>query len=235
MVVMIMLEDVSLSDHLDPEPLLSLQILDDTGGEEAHLAVTVKNLTMTGVILDSQHQDTQAKTDMLKGREGLLLIEVTPGSELAKIPGKILWTRNHEDNGAVTLGMEIVEPLPASLRHALEANMAIGAKDMKVLWDYWDEIQEESNVAEATEVQNVFPLAETPEISPGEAEAEDGGNWLYWLGFGVILAGLAMQLPEMEYLGFCGIGMMFGGSALVAWKSIMSIREVPAARPVNRS
>ena len=60
---------------------------------------------------------------------------------MVEVPGKILWTRNREGDAGVTLGLELLEPLSMPLRHALEANMAIGAKDMKVLWDYWDEIQ----------------------------------------------------------------------------------------------
>ena len=156
MVVTKMLEDVSQSDHLDPEPLMSLQLFDAPDGEASQLAVTVKNLTTTGVILASQHQDISAKTETLKGREGLLLIEITPGSELAKIPGKILWTRNHEDNESVTLGLEILEPLSSPLRHALEASMSIGAQDMKVLWDYWDEIQEKTSTAEVIEGESVL-------------------------------------------------------------------------------
>ena len=230
MVVTMMLEDISQSDHLDPEPLLSLQILNGTGGEVGQFSVTVKNLTTTGMILASQHLDTSAKTEMLKGREGLLLIEVTPGSKLAKIPGKILWTRNHEDNESMTLGLEILEPLSSPLRHALEASMPIGAQDMKVLWDYWDEVQEKTDRNDI-EVESVLPRSDLFETSQEKAENNGWGNWEYWIGFGIILSGLAMQWPQVEYIGFSGIFMMFCGSLLVAWKSMRQL----SANPVDRT
>jgi hypothetical protein len=235
MVVTMMLEDVSQSDHLDSEPLLSLQILNDTGGDAGQLSVTVKNLTTTGVILASQHQGTSAKTEMLKGREGLLRVKIAPGNQLAEIPGKIMWTRNHEDNAAVTLGMEILEPLSSPQRHALEASMPSGAKDMKVLWDHWDEIQEKKNTADVFEPESVLPLTDPPEVFQEKEESSGRGNWLYWIGFGIIISGLAMQFPQSEYLGFSGIVMMFCGSLLIAWKSIMSMRQLSPAGPAERS
>ncbi len=74
-----------------------------------------------------------------------------------------------------------------------------------------------------------------PRLPRSKEENSGRGNWLYWIGFGIILSGLAMQFPQSEYLGFSGIVMMFCGSLLVAWKSIMSMRQLSPAGPVDRS
>ena len=79
------------------------------------------------------------------------------------------------------------------------------------------------------------PRSDLPEVSQEQGENNGRGNWLYWIGFGIILSGLAMQLPQLEYLGFAGIVMMFCGSLLVAWKSIMSLRQLSPAKPVDQS
>ncbi len=65
-------------------------------------------------------------------------------------------------------------------------------------------------------------------VTEGVAEEyHRNGFWIYWLGFGTILSGLAMQLPQSEYISFSGLVMMFGGSLTVAWKSVISMWEKP--------
>ena len=127
---------------LESYKLLSFQLLNDAKEEICKFPVAVKNLTTAGVILEILHLDEDLKTDNFKRCEGVLQIIAQDDRTMVELPGKILWTRNREGDSGVTLGVELSEPLSMPLRHALEADMAIGAKDMKVLWDYWDEIQE---------------------------------------------------------------------------------------------
>ncbi len=154
---------------------------------------------------------------------------------MIKVPGKILWTRNREGDSGITLGLELLEPLPLPVRHTLEANMSIGAKDMKVLWDYWDEIQESAGPAEIAE-----PVAPAILVQDNAArtrlrrqETVGKGSWLYWVGFVAIICGLALQFPQSEYLGFSGLIVMFLGSLVVAWKSVTSMWQISSSGPGN--
>jgi hypothetical protein len=226
--------------QLDPENTTELfkslffQIGDRSEADSSHLAVVVKNLTTGGAILDTHDLNGEINTDNFKGREGLLKVIALDDTVLIEVPGKILWTRNREDATGVTLGLELLAPLPLSIRQMLEAQMDIGARDMKVLWDYWDEIQ----------VSGAAPPQPKEEISiPDElahhADSQEKGkpstnhNWLYGLGFGAILGGIALQYPDSDYLGFVGVIGMFLGSMVVAWKSIMSMRQLSSAGVVE--
>jgi hypothetical protein len=220
----------------DPCRSLSLQLYNEVGKEAGHLAVAVKNLTTAGVILEILHPDNGSKNENLKGREGLLSVMTQNDCGMIKVPGRVLWTRNHEGDGGVTLGLELLQPLPLPVRHILEADMAIGAKDMKFLWDYWDEIQESAGppqLAEPAEpasfVQdNAVALNHEPDSDCG-TDIAGKGNWLYWVGFIAIICGLALQFPQSESLGFPGLIVMFLGSLVVAWKSIMSMWQISSA------
>ena len=217
----------------DPEKFLesykslSFQLLNDNKEEICKFPVAVKNLTMAGVILEILHLDEDLKTDNFKGCEGVLQVIAQDDRTIVEVPGKILWTRNREGDPRVTLGVELLEPLSMPLRHALEADMAIGAKDMKVLWDYWDEIQESAAAGELADAVRPAPPPMNHRVASEErADACNKGGCWYWLGFGAILSGLALQFQQSEYLGFFGLLLMFAGSSVVAMKSLRSMRQL---------
>ena len=156
---------------------MSFQLFNDAGEETSHFPVAVKSLTTAGVILEILHQDNGLKIESLKGRDGLFTIITQNDCVKIEVPGKILWTRNREGDSGITLGLELLEPLPLPVRHILEANMSIGAKDMKVLWDYWDEIQESAGSAEtAGPVALPIFVRENPAVSDCEGEPVGNGN-----------------------------------------------------------
>ena len=220
----------------DPEKFLesykslSFQLLNDNKEEICKFPVAVKNLTMAGVILEILHLDEDLKTDNFKGCEGVLQVIAQDDPMMVKVPGKILWTRNREGDSGITLGVEVLEPLSMPIRHTLEANMAIGAKDMKVLWDYWDEIQESALAVELADAVGPAPPPTNHRVAPEErVDAGNKGGWWYWLGFGAIVFGLAMQFQQSEYLGFYGLLTMFSGSLVVAMRSIISMRQLTSS------
>jgi hypothetical protein len=230
MVVMMMLEQEVQSDRQNCHNLetpIFLQLLNDLGERSGQLSVAVKTLATTGVILDIQHLGDVLINDMYKGQNVLLQVYSADGGGQVELPGKILWIRNNSEAVTGTLGLELLGPLPLSIRHALENSMSIGAKDMKVLWDYWDETNDTVTAADLSEASSFFPNPEACEAFE-ELESSIGKehNWAYWIGFATILSGLAMQLPQSEYLGLYGLLMMFGGSLAVAWKSVMRMRHI---------
>jgi hypothetical protein len=216
-------------------PSLSLQFSSGLEKETRQLPVVVKNLTTVGVILEILHLESGLNTEGLKGGEGVFKIPAQDDQVMIEVPGKILWSRKREDTAGLTVGLELLGPLPLPVRQRLEAQMGIDATDMKVLWDYWDEIQESAGPADLA-----IPLPAVPATPDSvvdfqeQADTRGSHDWLYWLGFGGILAGLALQFPQSEDLGVSGLVAMFFGSMVIAWKSIMSMRQLPSAAPLKK-
>jgi hypothetical protein len=232
MVVMMMLEQNLQSgrqNSLSFENSLCLQVVNKFGEEVDQFSLAVKTLTTTGVILNIQQLENNCKTEICKGRDVLFKVYSADIGGMVELPGKILWTRNNEDDTALTLGLELLDPLPPSIRNILEGNMSTGAKDMKLLWDYWDETKKTMNSSDLSEpVDSVLVISKACAVSEKpEIRISRNGFWIYWLGFGTILSGLAMQLPQSEYISFSGLVIMFGGSLTLAWKSVISLWEKP--------
>lgn len=216
---------------------LSLQLFETTGEEVCHLPVTVKNLTTGGAVLELLESADILVDDHLKGLQGFLLGNGDRDGLLVKVPAKILWTKKHEADTAATLGLELLKPLPLSMRHALEDNLASGARDMKVLWDYWDEMQQDA-ASDALEVA-LTPMAARPVAATAAATkanptsiarppvaTQNSGGWIYLVGFGAIVIGVALQYPQSEQLAFSGLVVMFLGSLVVAGKSLSSMWQI---------
>jgi hypothetical protein len=103
---------------------------------------------------------------------------------------------------------------------------------MKVLWDCWDEIQEFALPIDPPEPgEPVTPVPDPHLALEEQADKVVNHIWMYWLGFGAIVSGIAMQFSRSEYLGLSGLIVMFLGSLLLAWKSIMGMRQVSSAGP----
>jgi len=219
---------------LDPYKSLSFQLVNDVGEKTIHFPVIVKSLTTAGVILEILHLDNGFKRERLKGREGLFTIITQNDQIMIEVPGKILWTRNREGESGITLGLELLEPLSLPVRHTLEASMFIGAKDMKVLWDYWDEIQESAAPAEIAESEESPTFAlENAVTPPKEVDGNVNGAVMYLVGLVAIISGLIMQFLQSEYLGFSGLVVMFLGSLVIGLKSMLSMWRVSSPDPAD--
>jgi hypothetical protein len=233
MVVRKMLEKIMQSDgHYCSklENSLDLQIIHDNGNK-INIPLAVKTLTSTGATLSIQMMDTVVRDLIQKGQQVFLRMNCGDGGTPVELLGKILWTRNHKDDLALTLGLEMIEPLPPAIRHSLEDHMSINANDMKVLWDNWDEINDREVPAVLSD-QSIFKIPAGVGASKDTQENIGKENYLqHWIGFAIILSGIALQLPQIEYLNVFGFFLMFAGSIAIASKSIMSLRpQVPSNR-----
>lgn len=228
-----MLEEIRQSDgQYCPklENSLAVQIVNETG-DKINLPAAVKTLTSTGATLTIQMPDTVVRDQIQKGQPVLLRINSGAGRDLVELPGKILWTRNHQDDPAVTLGLEMTEPLPISIRHALEDGMSINASDMRVLWDNWDAINDRAVPALLSDqsIVNSPAAVEASESPPANIAQESYLS--YWIAFAIILSGIVLQFSHLEYLNIFGFFMMFAGSITLASKSILSLRpRIPSNR-----
>lgn len=206
---------------------MCLQVVNEFGEQVDQFSLAVKTLTTNGIILNIEQVADKCRTGLSQERNVLFKVYSPDIGGMVELPGIILWTRTNGDDAALTLGLELADPLPLSVRNILEENLSTVAQDMKLLWDYWDETKKPENPADLSEpvdsdhvISEALAASENPDISTGKS-----GNLIYWLGFGAILSGLALQFPQLEYLSFSGLVMMFGGSLIVAWKSVMSMRQ----------
>lgn len=212
---------------------LAFQILDQSGEETCQLPVAVKNLTTAGVVLEVAEPTACLLEDYHKGSQGFLLGSNHDDSLAVKVPAKILWTRQRDEATAATLGLELLKPLPQSMRHTLEDNLAFGSRDMRLLWDYWDELQaaddpEPPAPAPPPLVDQTGPLPADPQPA-----ARNSSALPYWAGFGAIVTGIALQYPQSEQLAFSGLVVMFLGSLVVAGKSLTCVWQNFSSPPTE--
>lgn len=214
---------------------LHFQLVDGSDGKTGHFPVVVKNLTTVGVILEILQLDNGYNSESLKGVKGFLKIIAQDDCLMAEVPGRILWTRHREGEAGATMGLELLEPLPLPVRQMLEANMAISSKDLKVLWDYWDEIKETATPPELPQPASPVPVAlDHAEISGEQLHPNTRSQSMYWVGFGAMMSGFAMQFSQSEYLCLSGLAVIFFGSLLVAFKSILSFWQISSPGPFDQ-
>ena len=115
------------------------------------------------------------------------------------IPGKVQWTRPQGgDNLKFLLGLELDDP-SLEVRQALEEHLHIVTKDIKELWDHWDQLQEK------------------PPPAPSSSQG------VYVVGLAVIIGGVTLQLWGPDNLKSFGFILVMYGCAALAVKSIWSI------------
>ncbi len=202
---------------------LMLAIPGPTSQEDITLTATVKNLSTTGIILETCAGDLPGSPEAVKGKDAAIVLPANLHSEMAYLAGKILWARG--EDGSYTVGLDFTEPLPTGVRRTLESQMEIASKDIKELWDQWDQIHGRRQPAPPaiTAAAPATPLKTTADKAGEEVEDAGAGRSTYWVGFGVIAAGAAMQFIGPDYLKFSGLVLIIYGSALVALKSIWGI------------
>jgi|GEM_PF-2385703 len=207
--------------EMAPADQLLLTIAGPTHEDDVNLAVAVKNLSTTGIILEADAGDGGPVAETVKGRDAILQLPASLKCDMAYIKGTLLWSR--EDRGAYTLGLDLREPLPTGVRRTLESQMEIANKDIKELWDQWDQIHGRRHLGGA-EVRTAPPAPIFSPVEAGESPVADDGagtsRGTYWVGFGVMAAGAVMQFVGPDYLKFSGLVLIIYGSALVAVKSI---------------
>jgi hypothetical protein len=203
-------------------PLLNLVVLYRAGESEGiSYSVNVKSLTTNGIILETINIAAGINPESLKGKESLIMIPSSSPAGLARVGSKILWARlREEDQPDLVMGLEFKDPLSLPLRQALESHLPISAKDMKGLWDQWDQVHG-IQLDGKTELEAVVPDQSTPLAPrPSPAEEPHPGWGSYYVGLGVITAGAALQFTDADYLNFSGFILVIYGSFVIAVKSL---------------
>jgi hypothetical protein len=192
----------SLAQAAD-SPYIILEISDRDGETALRVPVLVLNLTAGVVTLEAIYPQASLSWEDLNGRHGNLRLRFKGGEEPIDIDGKLVWTRAAGDGGRqLTLGLELAKPT-LTARKILGDLIPNSAKDMKGLWDRWDQ---------AYANQRTY-----------------SDQKIYLLGMLLLLGGVAFQLGPKPYQLFGWI-LWFFGSVAVAGKSLWSILQKRLSR-----
>lgn len=170
-------------------------------GPPYHLPIVVKSLSATGVILEVHFPPEGLNLKELQGRGTIIHLPVTGNGGKMAIRGKVLWSRPQVGNDPLfLLGLELEDPT-LEVRQALEDQLPIATKDIKELWDQWDQSRE------------------TPRPPP-DASSQQG---IYLVGMGVVLGGLGVQLWGPENVKSLGFILVLYGCITLAVKSLCTL------------
>jgi hypothetical protein len=158
-------------------------------GEEgsARFPVTIKTVAGRVATLEVGSPWRLAGCETLTGHRGHLRLTPWENDEPLAVEGTVAWARfGGQERCRLQLGLELANPDPA-IQRLLEDYVAHTPKDIKELWNRWDEVHETSKVR---------PL----------------GRKLYLAGLSLMLAGLVLQLPGPKAYKFVGWILWFLGS-----------------------
>ncbi len=173
------------------------------GREPLQLPVRINSLSATGALLEVPDNDAPSALFSLGGREAVLTVPAD-SSPLRDIPGRISWTRPAAQGFIVAF--ELKEP-DLEVRRVLEEHMGSFPRDLKELWDAWDEVHR-SRPAQVAE------------------------QAAYLVGVGAVAAGTTLYLAGPDTLKLYGCIMALYGCLMMAAKSIWSLwRSRAASRP----
>jgi hypothetical protein len=137
--------------------------------------------------------------DAVVGQESIIQVPAHGIWQGTDIHGKILWLRPGE-GGLKTFqaALELQETDPQA-RRMLENQLITYPKDMKELWDHWDQVHT---------------------AAPGHSK---GDQSVYFVGMGAVAAGLMLHYSGPESINPLGIIIAIYGSLVMAGKSLWSM------------
>jgi len=207
------------------------------------LPVNLKSLSARGVILAARPVDDSSLDQILEGRQAKLHLPADGNGGLSHIHTRVLWTRLPEDvEGEVLVGLALEEP-NLRTRQSLEAHLPQYPRDLKNLWDHWDQMQEE-RAAAATVALAAAPVMPTPApLRPpvesvrqqgqreGEANTTPGSDMpIYLVGLGSVGAGVSLYFLGPDSYQMFGAILAVYGSLSIAGKSVWTMCRRTAAQ-----
>jgi len=177
------------------------------GRDPLKIPVRINSISATGALLEGGGGEMPPALLSLAGRKAVILLPPDAADPGREIPGRISWARpaGRREPGFV-LAFELQEP-ELEVRRLLEDHMETFPRDIKELWDAWDEVHR-SRPAQAAE------------------------QAAYLVGVGAMAAGTTLYLTGPENLKLFGSIMALYGCLMMAAKSIWSIWR---ARTASRS
>lgn len=166
---------------------ISLEIAGQQEEGAAQLPVTLKKVAGRVATLEVSNAWRLMKWETLQGQQGFMHLTPREGGEPKVLEGTVVWARlGGVEKRRLHLGLELAHPDPP-LTRLLEAYLTQTPKDMKELWNRWDEVHA------------------TPAGAPL-------GRKLYLAGLGLILVGMILQLAGPKAIRIIGWVLWFLGS-----------------------
>lgn len=188
-------QDAAEAVMIAESPSIFLEIAEPTGSATVRTPVVIKNLSGGAVTLEIEDFFQVPGWQRLEGRNITLCLTPQEIEETVEVQGTVSWMGFvGQERPRLHVKLELAKPTPA-IRKLLEEHAEHTPKDMKGLWDRWDEIHENSSNS-----------------------LLDRKTYLTALAF--MLSGLALQLPEPSLVKFLGWILWLMGSVGVAGKGI---------------
>lgn len=168
------------------------------GRDPVRVPVRINSLSATGALLESREAESLPHLLGLAGREAAILLPGEEAAGLGEIPGRISWARPGDAGGrGAVLGFELKEP-ELEVRKVLEDHMDAFPRDIKDLWDSWDELHR-------------------------RRPAQVAEQAVYLVGVGAMAAGTTLYLAGPESLRLYGSIMALYGCVMMAAKSLWTM------------
>jgi hypothetical protein len=136
------------SGHVKPEaetagsPSLILEIAGQKEPTPLLIPVLIQNLSMGGVTLAVATPWGIADWDRYRGKDCVLRMEDPGGQEVVTIKAKISWTKiGGIGQPPLSLGLQMVRP-PEEMLRRLSALLTHTSRDIRGLWDRYDQVRE---------------------------------------------------------------------------------------------
>ncbi len=179
---------------------LFLEITEAAGHYPLRFPASVKNVSGKMVTLEVARPWPGIMWEDLQGREVTLYLGAEPEEEILMTSGSVIRVRCAGDRlSRVTLLMELVEAA-VEMQTALAQQMHHSPRDLKELWERWEQVQ-----------------AKPPSIWEE--------NKAYLGGLAVLVAGTALQFASPNSLRLFGYFLMFCGSLAIGGRSLQSLRQ----------
>ena len=205
------------SGHFKPEaettgsPALRLEIADQEANTPRLIPVFIRNLSTGGVTLTVTHPWNIPDWDRYRGEDCVLRMEDPGGGEPVNIRAKITWTRfGGTGQPPLSLGLQLIKP-PVEAITRLSNLLPHTSKDIKELWDRYDQVRE----------------------SPGNTDWVHHG---YIAGLVLLLAGLVLQFASSpSYKVYGWVFWLLGSLGIVAKIIRPFWQKQPASEQIGKS
>jgi phage shock protein PspC (stress-responsive transcriptional regulator) len=210
---------------------LILEIFPGRGAPQ-QFPVMIRSLSARGVILTAGQIPGDLDLESCASSDSVIHL---PTGEVREIRGNLIWARPRgEDGNEVVFGLELSSS-NLKVRRALEEQLLAYPPDLKNLWDHWDAMYDDYEVGgfgqpaaqkapKAPQVETTSAPTAVRAVQPSPPLSASDSAY-YWVGFGGVLAGLAVYFLVPETYRLFGIILAIYGTLTIAGKSVWSLMQ----------
>jgi phage shock protein PspC (stress-responsive transcriptional regulator) len=213
-----------------PQSLI-LEVFQGKGASQ-QFPVRIRSLSARGVILTAGQVPGDLDLESCVSSDSVIHL---PAGEMPEVRGNLIWARPRGEGGdEVVFGLEL-NSSNLKVRRALEEQLLAYPQDLKNMWDHWDAVYDDYEVfGNGQPASQKAPKARRVEATaaPTTARAAQppppvtaSDTAFYWVGFGGVLAGLAVYFLAPEMYRLFGVILAVYGTLTIAGKSVWSLMK----------